>query len=124
MLDLVKIEKIEALLAQENMSQRQISRITGVSRGIIAQIAAGNRPDYIARQLEQGALDEPRGPLARCGTCGGRVYMPCRLCEVRAFKAQHERACRARRLTSSPSAARQPLATRRPLPVVEVRKVG
>ena len=124
MLDPVKIEKIEALLALENMSQRQISRITGVSRAIIAQIASGNRPEYLARQLDQDALDGPRGPLARCRTCGGRVYMPCRLCETRVYKAEHEQACRARRLTNSPSAARQPLATRRPLPVVEIRKVG
>ena len=43
------------------------------------------------RLAEQGGpLEEPlfSGPIERCPTCGGRVYMPCVACKVRASAAQ------------------------------------
>jgi hypothetical protein len=83
-----KVEEVERLLATGSLSQRQIAKQAGISRATVSGIAAGTRPDYAARQRErERVVDEPRGPLVRCGGCGGRVYSPCHLCKVRQVKA-------------------------------------
>ena len=64
-------------------------RQTGVSRVVIAGIASGKRPDEVARRAARQAAREavePVGPPERCPGCGGRVFMPCLLCHVRAVK--------------------------------------
>ena len=47
------VEEIERLLGEEKLSQRKVARLTGVSRGTIATIAAGKRPDYEQLRLER-----------------------------------------------------------------------
>ncbi len=77
------VQEVKRLLAEGMLSQRKIAKAVGVSRGTISAIAAGRRPDYAARRRERANAMELLGPIDRCPTCGGRVYMPCRLCRVR-----------------------------------------
>jgi transcriptional regulator with XRE-family HTH domain len=77
--------EIRRLLALDELSQRKIARLTGVSRATIGAIASGKRPDYEPRPKED-EWERPVGPPLRCPTCGGRVYLPCRLCRIRAQK--------------------------------------
>ncbi len=88
MLPQIKIEQIEKLLAEGKLSQRKIAVLTGVSRGVISQVALGTRPDYEGRRVPCVAPLESNGQVARCPTCGARVYMPCRLCHLRHLEAQ------------------------------------
>jgi hypothetical protein len=89
MIALAKVKEIERLLALGTMSQRQIAAAQGVSRATVGAIADGTRPSYEARRrAELDGARVPLGPIKRCPTCGGRVYMPCRLCLVRKFKAE------------------------------------
>jgi len=85
MIALVMVEEIKRLLNVERLSQRSVSRQTGVSRGIVQAIASGRRPDYADRQPADD-FSPPQGPLRRCPTCGGKVLMPCLLCRVRAMR--------------------------------------
>ena len=77
------VKEIRRLLAEGNFSQRKIARLTGVSRGTIGAIASGKRPDYELRPRTDDEFERPAGPPRRCPTCGGMVYMPCRLCTLR-----------------------------------------
>ncbi len=77
------VQRIRQLLAEGQLSQRMIARTTGVSRGTVATIALGRRPDYEAmRRQRQAEREQPDGPLQRCPTCGGQVIMPCRRCRL------------------------------------------
>jgi hypothetical protein len=76
------VAEIRRLLIENRLSQREIARQTGVCRGSVGAIASGRRPDYESR-LEP-ADEEPSGPPVRCPVCGGKVYMPCVFCRVRA----------------------------------------
>lgn len=89
MLPIGKVREVERLLAEGQLSQRKIARVVGVSRGVIGLIARGERPDYSARQQDQAEL-VPLGPIERCPGCGGRVYVPCRLCHVRKLQAAEQ----------------------------------
>ena len=102
-----KIKEVERLLAEGNFSQRKIARVSGVSRATIAAIACGRRPNYdeLCRN-RAGDRPEPLGPLERCASCGGMVYMPCRLCQVRQLKAQEQAAARLRRRLARQAALR------------------
>jgi hypothetical protein len=86
---------IEQLLRQ-GMSQREVHRRTGVSRGTIGRIARGQRPDHQAlrqrKQTEELSLFV--GPLQRCPGCGGLVEMPCRACHTRSLLARARRRMR------------------------------
>ncbi len=84
-----RVMEIRRLLDSGNHSQRQVARMTGVSRGTVGAIASGRRPDYL---LEPPEKDEPRSnsPPVRCPGCGGWVYASCRLCRVRAAKSQQQ----------------------------------
>ncbi len=68
-------------------SHREIARMTGVSRATISQVAKGRRPDYRPRSRVEEEV-RPQGPPERCRGCGGLVYMPCRLCFVRAIQVE------------------------------------
>lgn len=81
------VEEVKRLLAAGRLSQRKIARQTGVSRGSVALIAQGKRPDYPPRRNEDEDLG-PVGPPARCPTCGAMVYPPCRLCRLRELLAK------------------------------------
>ncbi|HLA85987.1 MAG TPA: hypothetical protein VJL29_14440 [Thermoguttaceae bacterium] len=79
------IDAIRELLAEGRMSRRRIARTLGVSRGVVAGVAEGRRPDYDAmrRRREENTQPLALGPLRRCPTCGGMVHVPCRLCALR-----------------------------------------
>jgi hypothetical protein len=62
--------------------------MTGVSRGTVAAIARGERPDRDESPGDNEPLDEPLGPPERCPGCGGMVHAPCRLCRTRKLMAQ------------------------------------
>ncbi|MGA2031687.1 MAG: hypothetical protein ABSG68_05485 [Thermoguttaceae bacterium] len=84
MIPLALVNEVRRLLALK-FSQREIVRLVGVSRGTIAGIASGTRPDYSLRQAGEPDPLQPTAPPERCPTCGGMVYMPCRLCQVRSL---------------------------------------
>ncbi|MCE9604543.1 MAG: hypothetical protein K8U03_06510 [Planctomycetia bacterium] len=84
MLSNIVVEEIRRLLAEGKLSQRAISKQTGISRGTITAISMNRRNERVPRREEP--LDADLGPPARCPTCGGTVYMPCRLCRVRDAK--------------------------------------
>lgn len=92
------VEQVQRLLDENVLSQRRIARSLDVSRGTVARIAAGERPDYDAlrraRQSQASLL--PAGPLERCPGCGGMVFMPCLLCRVEAITAASPRRSRLR----------------------------
>jgi transcriptional regulator with XRE-family HTH domain len=97
--------EVRRLLAEGKLSQRKIARQTGISRATISLIAQGRRPDYTPKPR---AWDEdwepPLGPPRRCPQCGGLVYLPCRLCRVRAIKERDLKRARARRLDAARAA--------------------
>ena len=90
MIDSEKVAEIKRLLAEGRLSQRKIAATTQISRGTIAAIAAGRRPDYEEFRRRRAEEEEASllGPVARCPSCGGTVHVPCRLCRVRALLAQ------------------------------------
>jgi transcriptional regulator with XRE-family HTH domain len=91
MLAPAKVEEAKRLVDEGKLSQRKIAKLLGMSRATVAAIASGKRPDYEARRRALAAEEEPLGPIERCPTCGGRVYMPCRLCRVRRSLAREQR---------------------------------
>ncbi|REK06800.1 MAG: helix-turn-helix domain-containing protein [Planctomycetota bacterium] len=105
-----KVLEVQKLLAEGRLSQRKIAKVLGVSRATVGAIASGKRPDYAARQRAREAEFEPLGPIERCPTCGGRVYMPCRLCRVRDYKAREQQRLKALRRQARRRALRRLLA--------------
>ena len=92
MLAQYQVDRVRRLLAREKLSYRRIARRTGVSRGAIAEIAAGRQPDPPPKKREvvyDDDFEKPLVPPRRCPTCGGFVYPPCRLCRTRAFLRTH-----------------------------------
>jgi hypothetical protein len=85
MLPTALVLEIDRLLREGRSSQRQIARRLAVSRGIVRAIACGERGLHgcEADESAQPGL-RPTSIAARCPTCGGKVYHPCRLCAVRA----------------------------------------
>ncbi|MCR4413099.1 MAG: winged helix-turn-helix transcriptional regulator [Thermoguttaceae bacterium] len=78
------VDEIRRLLSEGRLSQRAIARRTGISRGTVAAIASGRRPDYEARRRAAGIeYTPPRGKPVRCPGCGGLVQMPCLACQLR-----------------------------------------
>lgn len=87
------VEHIRELLRQDRLSQREIARQLGVSRGTVNAIARGKRPDYEAqRKPRPGAIVPPSGPYVRCPVCGARVQMPCLACQIRSLRSGDRRA--------------------------------
>jgi predicted XRE-type DNA-binding protein len=76
--------EVSRLLAAGELSQRAIAAKLGVSRGSVGNIASGRCS--IAGRLESARLarrDAVAGLPMRCPGCGGLVYAPCLLCEIR-----------------------------------------
>ena len=96
MIALEKVEEVVRLLTNWDLSQREIAKLAGVSRATVGAIAAGKRIRSAAPPGPR-AVAEPAGPLVRCGGCGGLVVLPCRLCRVRAIKAEQRQAALWRR---------------------------
>lgn len=92
------VEQVQRLLDENVLSQRKIARSLDVSRGTVARIAAGQRPDYDALQRARQSQTSPlpAGPLERCPGCGGMVFMPCLLCRVEAIRAESPRTSKLR----------------------------
>ncbi len=96
MIAAAKVQEVERLLAENRWSQRMVAKMSGVSRAVVGAIAAGKRPDYEARRLARDDEDHtPTGPVGRCGDCGAKVYLPFRLCKIRALKAEQREKARA-----------------------------
>jgi hypothetical protein len=79
MLDPLKVRHVQRLLAQGGMSQHRIALLAGVARPTVVAIARG----------EHGRAGNPMegsdsSRAVRCPGCGGLVFLPCRLCHVRA----------------------------------------
>jgi hypothetical protein len=82
-----KVLEVQRLIKLGDLSFRKIARMVGIGRGTVGQIASGKRlawPDRV-RAADNRAYRHA-GPIARCPECGGRVYIPCLLCHVRALK--------------------------------------
>ncbi len=80
MVDPAVIEEVKRLLADGQLSQRAVARVTGVSRSTVGAVAAGRRADYAARV----PTVRPNGPPERCPGCGALVAMPCLACRMEA----------------------------------------
>lgn len=87
MLHPAKVAEIHRLIAEGELSQRQIARATGVSRASVGLIKRGKRPDRSHREST-----EPFRPLpadVRCPGCGGLLtVLPCILCRDRAAQSE------------------------------------
>jgi hypothetical protein len=82
------IEAARRLLLEGKLSRREIADRLGISRGSVNSIFNGT---LTTRDESPAVADgDPleTGPIERCATCGGRVYMPCRLCAVRDWKIE------------------------------------
>lgn len=85
------IETIQRLLAEDDLSQREIAKMVKASRGTVAAVAKGKRRPYYPRPED---MDEgPPGPVRRCPGCGGMAIMPCRACRVRELRAKSLKSC-------------------------------
>jgi len=84
------VDRVRYLLSQENLSQRQVAAMSGVSRGRVSLIAKGEYPDYeaIRRERLEGEVPAGTGPVAWCAGCGHMVYGLCVACQVRAKLAE------------------------------------
>ncbi|MEE8451500.1 MAG: winged helix-turn-helix transcriptional regulator [Thermoguttaceae bacterium] len=81
------VSEIRDLLGKGEISQREIARRLGISRGTVNAIALGRRADRSAgRRHDPSEFIPPAGVPVRCPTCGGKVQMPCLACQVRATK--------------------------------------
>jgi transcriptional regulator with XRE-family HTH domain len=82
------IAEIERLLA-EGVKQREIARRLHVWRGLVADVAAGKRPDYEQlRRLKQEQLPQPPSEPCWCSACSAMVQMPCVACRTRQWMAK------------------------------------
>lgn len=84
MLDAAVVLEIRRFLAAGELSQREIARRFGVSRGTVYLVACGKR----GLRTHRGPRTPPRGGTmptlaVRCPGCGGMVFAPCMLCRVR-----------------------------------------
>ena len=79
MINNIIIQKIQILLKQGKMSQRQIAKNLGVSRGTVHAVAKGKRTLTTAKTVFWVA---PTGQPKRCPQCGGHVRMPCLACQI------------------------------------------
>ncbi len=84
------VREIRDQLAGGELSQGEIARRWGVSRGTVNAIATGRRTARRARPPIDKEHSCMRGPPQRCPGCGGLVLMPCLACRVRA-RQQKER---------------------------------
>lgn len=82
MLPVGVVDEVRRLLAEGRLSQRQIARRTGVSRGAVAAIASGRRRAPAVQALGPPG-GQPRGKPIRCPGCGALVQMPCLACWLR-----------------------------------------
>ena len=87
------VAEIQRLLLEKKHSHRAIGEILGISRNTVGAVALG-RHRNIDVQPNNDPENEPLGPPKRCPTCGGMVYMPCRLCRLRNESGENRRPSR------------------------------
>ena len=78
MIDTEKYMQIFRLLQMEGLSHRTIARLTGVSRGTVGAVAKRRIRNLAVKEIQLN----PKGPLVRCPTCGGKTQMPCTYCAL------------------------------------------
>lgn len=76
------VDEIRRLLTAGH-SPTAVARKAGVHRTVVKRIVATLPPDFV--RTEPSSLY--RGIPERCPTCGGRVFLPCRLCRTRTILA-------------------------------------
>jgi hypothetical protein len=110
MLAVDKVNHVRRLLASGQVSHRNIAALAGVSRATVHAIAHGKRRDYEPQPATDDADSlQPQGPAVRCAGCGGMVYLPCRLCRLRAKQEQHRQVRTQRRVRAREIARRRHL---------------
>jgi len=87
------IKKITLLVKQGTLSQRQIAKRLGVSRGTVQAVVHGRRTERIPFTMKAAASwVVPSGQPKRCPECGSWVKMPCLACQLfvtqKTFKSQ------------------------------------
>ena len=84
--------KVILLLNEKKYSQRQIAKMTGVSRGTVNAIARGKRKFTQGKtKLKEKKKPLPRGEPRRCPLCGAMVRMPCLACTLRRIAKKRKR---------------------------------
>lgn len=78
-----RIDEVKRLFATGLYSQRQISRMTGVSRIVIHRVVHGKRKDRVTPPSDVWDVDWRGRPAERCPVCGIKVQMPCLACFLR-----------------------------------------
>ena len=85
MIDAALVEEVRRMLREGCLSQREIAKRLGVSRGTVNAIAGGRRRDCAPRPMhEEDDFIPPTGLPRRCPGCGGLAQMPCLACYIRA----------------------------------------
>lgn len=72
MLTSAKKAEIERLIAQGDLSEREIAEEAEVARGTVRRVKAG-----------QVLRTKPGGESGRCTTCGTEGTLPCLVCQTR-----------------------------------------
>lgn len=81
------VNEVRGMLRNGRLSQRQIARQVGLSRGTVNAIAQGKRLDPSGRRRpEDAGFTPPIGRYVRCPGCGGLAQMPCLLCHLLAAR--------------------------------------
>jgi hypothetical protein len=86
MLSAAVIQEVRRLLDEEELSQRAIAARLNVSRGTVWAVVHRQRGLHVCDMSTHARKQHASQRLPeRCSTCGGFVFMPCRLCSTRAF---------------------------------------
>lgn len=88
------VEKVIELIEGGKWSQRQIAKMTGVSRGSVGAIARGARtPHALGFYDEDAPIIPPSGAPTRCPYCGRLVKKPCLACQIWALRKRTGQLC-------------------------------
>ena len=84
MISAATVEQVRRLLGEGGLSQRQIARHCGISRGTVNAIALGRRPsERRPNERPWQSFTPPQGIHKRCPGCGAKAQMPCLACYLR-----------------------------------------
>jgi len=78
--------EIRRLLGERRISQRDIARRIGVSRGTVNAIARGRRVGRPRTERPGAGFIAPSGRPVRCPGRGALVQMPCLACQLRSLR--------------------------------------
>lgn len=85
------IKRINQLVKRGKLSQRQIAKNVGVSRGTVHAVAKGRRLEHDPNAMKKTSIWViPSGRPKRCPHCGSCVRMPCLACQI---IAMHQPGC-------------------------------